>query len=59
MQMSYVKQKHWGRLTPCGEDIGGKCTGRDEKTFKMKKRAKNTGNHVQDLGKKYGADESL
>lgn len=58
--MPYVKQKHQERLPPCREEVGGKCTIRDEKTFKkITKRARNTGNHVQEPGKKYGADDSL
>lgn len=40
--------------------MGGKHTIRDEKTFKkITKRARNTGNHVQEPGKKYEADDSL
>lgn len=58
--MPYIKQKHWERLKPSREEVGGKFTRRDEKTFKkITKRARNTRNHVQKPRKKYGADESL
>lgn len=58
--MPYVKQKHQERLTPCREEVGGKCTRKDEKTFKkITKRARNTGNHVLEPGGKNGVDERL
>lgn len=40
--------------------MGGKCTVRDEKTFKkIAKGASNTGNHEQEPEKEKGADDSL